>query len=154
MAGDSYGQEAVATLVQLMEEYRGDLVVIAAGYEREMEAFLAANSGLASRFPKRIAFPDYSDGELVEIFTRLAAAEGLRLAPGVPERLRTLLRDVPRGPSFGNGRLMRTMLDAAVAAQSERLGDSADADELSLLTPGDLQPAGPGQAGEGPGLYL
>ena len=154
VAGDSYGQEAVATLVQLMEEYRGDLVVIAAGYEREMEAFLAANSGLASRFPKRIAFPDYSDGELVEIFTRLAAAEGLRLAPGVPERLRTLLRDVPRGPSFGNGRLMRTMLDAAVAAQSERLGDSADADELSLLTPGDLQPAGPGQAGEGPGLYL
>ncbi|GGT98267.1 AAA family ATPase [Actinomadura livida] len=154
LAGDSYTQEAVSTLVQLMEEYRSDLVVIAAGYEREMESFLAANSGLASRFPKRVAFPDYSDDELVQIFEHLAAAEGLRLGPGVPARLRTLIRDVPRGPAFGNGRLMRNLLDAAVAAQSERLTDSSDAAELSTLAAGDLEPAGSAAPAEGPGLYL
>ena len=154
LAGDSYTQEAVSTLVQLMEEYRTDLVVIAAGYEREMKSFLSANSGLESRFPKHLAFPDYSDDELVEIFTRLAAAEGLQLAEGVPARLRGLLRDVPRGPSFGNGRLMRNLLDDAVATQSERLTASSDASELSTLTVDDLRPAKPGSSDEGPGLYL
>ncbi|TDC87446.1 AAA family ATPase [Actinomadura sp. 7K507] len=154
LAGDSYTQEAVSTLVQLMEEYRSDLVVIAAGYEREMEAFLSGNSGLESRFPKRLAFPDYSDDELVEIFTHLAAAEGLQLSEDVPARLRGLLRDVPRGSSFGNGRLMRNLLDGAVATQAERLTATSDASELSTLSAGDLQPAKPGSSDEGPGLYL
>ncbi|TDC50674.1 AAA family ATPase [Actinomadura sp. KC345] len=154
LSGDSYTQEAVSTLVQLMEEYRTDLVVIAAGYEREMKAFLSANSGLESRFPKRLAFPDYSDDELVEIFTHLAAAEGLQLAEGVPARVRGLLRDVPRGPSFGNGRLMRNILDAAVATQSERLTASSDASELSTLSADDLRPDKPASSDKGPGLYL
>ncbi|RFS84542.1 AAA family ATPase [Actinomadura spongiicola] len=153
LTGDAYTQEAVATLVQLMEEYRGDLVVIAAGYEREMNAFLAANSGLESRFPKRIAFPDYSDDELVEIFSRLAGAEGLTLAADVPARLRGLLRDVPRGPSFGNGRLIRNLLDRAVAAQSERLATSSDADELRTLKAEDLHMTGP-ESPKAPGMYL
>ncbi|MFG2085114.1 MULTISPECIES: AAA family ATPase [unclassified Spirillospora] len=154
LAGDSYTQEAVSTLVQLMEEYRGDLVVIAAGYEREMEAFLAGNSGLQSRFPKRLAFPDYSDDELVEIFAHLAAAEGLQLSPDVPARVRRLLGDVPRGHSFGNGRLMRNLLDGAVAVQAERLTASSDASELSTLSAADLQPVKPDSSGDGPGLYL
>ncbi|WP_067456577.1 AAA family ATPase [Actinomadura macra] len=155
LAGDAYGQEAVATLVQLMEEYRGDLVVIAAGYEREMTAFLTGNSGLESRFPKRLRFPDYSDAELVAIFERLAAAEGLTLAPDVPSRLRGLLHDVPRGPSFGNGRLMRNLLDAAIAAQGQRLtsGDRPDDTEIITLRATDLQPAAPSSAAA-VGLYL
>nr|WP_236010085.1 AAA family ATPase [Actinomadura physcomitrii] len=155
LAGDAYGQEAVATLVQLMEEYRGDLVVIAAGYEREMDAFLTANSGLASRFPKRIAFPDYTDDELTAIFAHLAAAEGLTLAPDVPGRLRTVLRDIPRGPSFGNGRLMRNLLDAAVAAQSERLTASGAPSDTEIITlrADDLRATAPTRD-EATGLYL
>ncbi|MFD0691770.1 AAA family ATPase [Actinomadura fibrosa] len=156
LAGDVYGQEAVATLVQLMEEYRGDLVVIAAGYEREMRAFLTGNSGLESRFPKRLAFPDYSDAELVAIFERLADAEGLVLAPDVPDRLRALLRGVPRGPSFGNGRLMRNLLDAAIAVQGRRLtsapGTGTD-EEIITLRAADLRPVTP-TAEDGVGLYL
>ncbi|MFA1541009.1 AAA family ATPase [Actinomadura monticuli] len=153
LTGDAYTQEAVSTLVQLMEEYRGDLVVIAAGYEREMKAFLTANSGLESRFPKRLAFPDYSDAELVEIFGRLAAAEGLRVAADVPARLREVLRDVPRGPSFGNGRLMRNLLDGAVAVQSERLTASSDVSDLTTLEAADLRPPKP-ESSASPGLYL
>ena len=156
LAGDAYGQEAVATLVQLMEEYRGDLVVIAAGYAREMDAFLAANSGLASRFPKRISFPDYSDDELAAIFEHLAAAEGLTLAPDVPGRLRAVLRDTPRGPSFGNGRLMRNLLDAAVAAQSERLTASGSPSDTEIITlrAEDLRTAAPASPESATGLYL
>ncbi|WP_433466904.1 AAA family ATPase [Spirillospora sp. CA-128828] len=153
LAGDIYSQEAVSTLVQLMEEYRGDLVVIVAGYEREMKGFLAANSGLESRLPKRLSFPDYSEGELVAIFTRLAEREGLTLAADVPARLRLLLRDVPRGPSFGNGRLMRNLLDGAIGAQSERLTASSDASELATLRAADLRPGKHGTP-DGVGLYL
>ncbi|MFF0522925.1 AAA family ATPase [Actinomadura nitritigenes] len=156
LAGDAYGQEAVATLVQLMEEYRGDLVVIAAGYAREMDAFLAANSGLSSRFPKRISFPDYTDDELAAIFEHLAAAEGLTLAPDVPGRLRAVLRDTPRGPSFGNGRLMRNLLDAAVAAQSERLTASGSPSDTEIITlrAEDLRTAAPASPESATGLYL
>ncbi|MFG1851513.1 AAA family ATPase [Actinomadura geliboluensis] len=156
LAGDAYGREAVATLVQLMEEYRGDLVVIAAGYEREMDAFLDANSGLRSRFPKRLAFPDYSDGELVAIFEHLAARDGLRPAPDVPGRLREILRDVPRGPSFGNGRLMRNLLDDALAVQAERLTAASGPEELATLEAADLRPHKPGSSdpSKSVGLYL
>ncbi|GAA2401099.1 hypothetical protein GCM10010191_05430 [Actinomadura vinacea] len=150
-----YGSEAVAELLKAMEDHRDDLVVIAAGYEREMSAFLAANPGLESRIPKRLVFPDYSEAELVEIFEHLAAAEGLTLAPDVPERLRGLLRDVPRGPSFGNGRLMRNLLDAAIAVQGERLteGDRPDDGEITTLRAADLRPVTADEPGN-IGLYL
>ncbi|MBW8485835.1 AAA family ATPase [Actinomadura parmotrematis] len=155
LAADGYGQEAVATLVKLMEEYRGDLVVIAAGYERQMTAFLAGNPGLESRFARRIAFPDYTDGELVEIFARLAAAEGLTLADDLPGALRALLARVPRGPAFGNGRLMRNVLDETIAAQASRLlaGDPPAAAEITVLRAADL-PSRAGGLEEHVGQYL
>ncbi|WP_157408122.1 AAA family ATPase [Actinomadura atramentaria] len=142
LTGDAYGQEAVATLVKLMEEYRGDLLVIVAGYEREMRGFLTANSGLESRFPKRLRFPDYSDSELVAIFEHLAAAEGFSLAADLSPALRSLLRGAGRGPSFGNGRLMRNVLDAAVARQSQRLTTTTTPSptEVTTLHAADLPP--------------
>ncbi|MFG2006363.1 AAA family ATPase [Spirillospora sp. NPDC048911] len=152
---DSYGREAIATLVKLMEDYRGDLLVIAAGYEREMAAFLAANSGLESRFPKRLRFPDYSDSELVAIFENLTAAEGLTLAPEMAGALRALLSRADRGPTFGNGRLMRNLLDAAIANQATRITAAdrpADA-EILTLRPEDLPPT-TGPEAQRFGLYL
>ncbi|MFD0853216.1 AAA family ATPase, partial [Actinomadura adrarensis] len=87
-----YGHEAIAELVKLMEDHRDDLVVIVAGYQREMAEFLAANPGLDSRFPKQLHFPDYTDDELVTIFERLAEADGFRLEPGMTGLLRSSLR--------------------------------------------------------------
>ncbi|MQY04176.1 AAA family ATPase [Actinomadura macrotermitis] len=155
LGADAYGQEAVATLVKLMEEYRGDLVVMAAGYDREMTAFLAGNSGLESRFARRLAFPDYTDAELVEIFTHLAAAEGFTLAPDVPDALHALLRRTPRGPSFGNGRLMRNVLDMAIGTQAQRLlaGDPPSSEEVVLLRATDIPPD-TGTKTQKFGLYL
>ena len=85
----------------------------------------AANPGLDSRFPKQIHFPDYTDDELITVFGQLAEADGFRLAPGTEETLRSMLRTAPRGPSFGNGRLMRNLLDVAVANQADRIASAA-----------------------------
>ncbi|MGH3239657.1 MAG: AAA family ATPase [Spirillospora sp.] len=124
LKGD-YGHEAIAEMVKLMEDHREDLIVIVAGYQQEMAEFLAANPGLDSRFPKQIHFPDYSDDELITVFGQLAAADGFRLAPGTDDVLHAMLRRAPRGPSFGNGRLMRNMLDVAVANQADRVASAA-----------------------------
>jgi SpoVK/Ycf46/Vps4 family AAA+-type ATPase len=156
LGADRFGMEAVAALVKLMEDHRGDLVVIAAGYEREMAAFLDANSGIRSRFAKHLRFPDYSDAELVEIFASLAAADGLTLAPGVPDAVRGLLRRTDRGASFGNGRHMRNILDAAVSAQARRLTTGParpDTTEIITLRAADL-PGPPAPDGRAPGAYL
>ena len=77
---DSFGLEAIDTLVKGMEDHRDELVVILAGYTREMETFLTANSGLASRFPNRIEFPDYTAEELLQITQVLAKNKGYTLA--------------------------------------------------------------------------
>ncbi|GAA2605307.1 AAA family ATPase [Actinomadura fulvescens] len=155
LKGD-YGHEAIAELVKLMEDHRDDLIVIVAGYEQQMAEFLAANPGLDSRFPKQLHFPDYSDDELVAVFERLAAADGFRLDPGTTELLRSVLSRLPRGPSFGNGRLMRNLLDLAVANQAQRLATirrKPSKRGLVTLTPDDLPPVWEEPA-ELIGLYL
>ncbi|HEX2312255.1 MAG TPA: AAA family ATPase [Thermomonospora sp.] len=151
-----FGHEAVAELLKLMEEHRSDLVVIVAGYEAEMERFLKSNPGLDSRFPKVLSFPDYTGDELVSIFEFMTAENGFRLAGGVVEEVRARLAAEPRSASFGNARLIRNLLDAAISRQAQRItsgpGDP-DPEEVRLLRPEDLPPR---RAGEPPfpGSYL
>ncbi|CAM3016222.1 AAA family ATPase [Saccharomonospora xinjiangensis] len=139
---NSYGPEAIAELLRLMEEYRDDLVVIVAGYRDRMASFLATNPGLASRFPTTVDFPDYDDAELVAIFEHLAGSAGYTLAGDVIEAVRDRLRTMPRDESFGNGRVMRNLFDRAVALQAERItgqGLSADdAEEIRTLRAEDI----------------
>jgi SpoVK/Ycf46/Vps4 family AAA+-type ATPase len=140
-----YGHEAVAELIKLMEEQRADLVVIVAGYEAEMQRFREYNPGLASRFPHVLRFPDYTDDELVAIFEIMAAEAGFTLANGVRDSVRSLLRATQRGSSFGNARLMRNVLDRAVALQAQRIMSAetpATGDEIRLLRPADLPNGG------------
>ncbi|TDD82098.1 AAA family ATPase [Actinomadura darangshiensis] len=156
-----FGHEAIAELLRLMEEHRGDLVVIVAGYDAEMERFLEANPGLESRFPKRLRFPDYSDDELVTIFESMAAADGFELAPGILEDLRGLVAAQPRGSSFGNARLVRNLLEAAISRQAQRITAKDDeapggvaAAEAGRLRPEDL-PEAPARGQDGGyGLYI
>jgi Cdc6-like AAA superfamily ATPase len=140
----------VAELLKLMEEQRADLVVIVAGYDREMQRFLEFNPGLASRFPHVLRFTDYTEDELITIFEIMAADAGFVLADGVLDSLRSLLRATSRGPSFGNARLMRNLLDRAVALQAHRIMTAetpAAGDEIRLLRPADLPDgAAPGRA--------
>ena len=118
-----FGVEAVSTLLKLMEDRRDEVVVIVAGYPREMERFMSSNPGLASRFPKTLTFDDYDDDELFAIFALIAAPAGLRSsADGVEEVVRSLIPN-PHPPGFGNGRFMRNVFEEAVSIQAERLVD-------------------------------
>jgi adenylate kinase family enzyme len=141
LTGDQYGEEAVDTLVKEMEDHRDDLVVIVAGYPAPMEAFVAANPGLASRFRTTITFEDYTDEELRQILTRLADAADYTLGPGCVEAFTALLGAVPRGSAFGNGRYARNVLEGAIGRHAWRLRDVAapTTEQLRLLLPEDLR---------------
>ncbi|MFT4288016.1 AAA family ATPase [Nocardioides sp.] len=160
LTGDQYGAEAVDTLVKEMEDKREDLVVIVAGYPVPMALFIAQNPGLESRFRTVIDFADYSDDELVAIFVTMAAAADYDLgetddeAGGTGEtgdagpntdnpvlaRLRALLAEAERGPTFGNARYVRNLLEAAIGRHAWRLREveSPTVEQLRLLTPEDL----------------
>ena len=137
---DSFGLEAIDTLVKGMEDHRDELVVILAGYTKEMETFLTANSGLASRFPNKIEFPDYTADELVDITTVLAKGKGYRLAEGCIFPLLGYYkrRQALDSRTAGNGRLARNTLEKAIFHQSRRL-IAEPAAELDLILPSDLE---------------
>ena len=137
---DSFGLEAIDTLVKGMEDHRDELVVILAGYTKEMETFLTANSGLASRFPNKIEFPDYTADELLDITTVLAKGKGYRLAESCTFPLLGYYkrRQALDSRTAGNGRLARNTLEKAIFNQSRRLV-AEPASELDLILPGDLE---------------
>lgn len=137
---DSFGLEAIDTLVKGMEDHRDELVVILAGYTREMETFLTANSGLASRFPNKIEFPDYTADELLDITNVLARGKGYRLAGSCTEPLRGYYerRQAEDARTAGNGRLARNTLEKAIFHQSRRLV-AEPAAELDVILPSDLE---------------
>ncbi|MDQ1445526.1 MAG: hypothetical protein QOI20_1990 [Acidimicrobiaceae bacterium] len=116
-----FGQEAIDTLVKLMEDHRDDFVVIAAGYTDEMDEFVNSNPGLRSRFPKTINFPDYSTDELVRIFQSMCEASSYKLTAEAEQALRATLDGQPRDKGFGNARLVRNLFEAACARQAGRL---------------------------------
>jgi adenylate kinase family enzyme len=142
LTGDQYGTEAVDTLVKEMEDRRDDLVVIVAGYPAPMEAFVAANPGLASRFRTTIEFDDYSDDELAKILTLLAQDSDYELTPQALARFRELLAATTRGSTFGNGRFSRNTLETAIGAHAWRLREveAPTSDQLRRLLPQDLDP--------------
>ena len=137
---DSFGLEAIDTLVKGMEDHRDELVVILAGYTREMETFLTANSGLASRFPNRIEFPDYTAVELLQITQVLAKNKGYTLAEACTDPLLGYYARWQEADArtAGNGRLARNTLEKAIFHQSRRLV-AEPAAALDLILPSDLE---------------
>jgi hypothetical protein len=140
LAGDDFGNEAIDTLVKEMEDHRDELLVIVAGYPAPMRRFITSNPGLESRFRLTLQFDDYSDGELVEIFSRIAADADFTPTDAAIIRLREILAGTPREEGFGNGRFVRTRFESAVVRQAWRLRDieSPDVDQLRELRPDDL----------------
>jgi SpoVK/Ycf46/Vps4 family AAA+-type ATPase len=139
--GDNdFGREAIDTLVKFMEDHRDDLAVVAAGYIDEMQAFIDANPGLASRFTRTIAFPDYTVDELLTIFRLLGDELSYRCSDDADAALRTVLEAAPRGRGFGNARYVRNLFEAAVARQAMRLAalDEPSDEQLTTLVAGDI----------------
>ena len=116
-----YGDEAIATIVQEMENCRDNVVVIFAGYPDKMETFLQRNPGLRSRIGFHVNFPDYSPEELCEILELLAKDTRMDLAPGVLERVSPYFHKAAGIREFGNGRYARNLLEKARMKQATRL---------------------------------
>ncbi|MFC0545137.1 AAA family ATPase [Kutzneria chonburiensis] len=143
---EDYGPEAVAELLAQMENHRDDLIVIVAGYPREMSTFLDSNPGLRSRFQTRIEFPDYDNDELARIFQLMAKSQGYELAPDLLGALPVRMSRISRGKGFANGRSARQLLEATISRQSARLAAQPNSDVASLNrlfaadipAPGDL----------------
>ena len=127
-SGSDYGQEAIDTLLKLMEDHRDDLVVIVTGYPKLMDEFLASNPGLRSRFNKRFHFADYTGEELQKIFTTVCRNNGYNLSSEAKyvsevyfESLIESVRNTSRTTQFGNGREVRNFFEKTVANQANRM---------------------------------
>jgi hypothetical protein len=120
---DSFGQEAIDTLLKRMEDDRGKFIVIAAGYKKEMRAFLETNSGLSSRFSDYIDFEDYNGEELTQIFALFAKKDGYKLGEGVEAAVKEKMDAIyaERDKNFGNARTVRQFYSKSVERQSARL---------------------------------
>jgi len=136
-----FGQEAIDTLVKLMEDHRDQVAVIVAGYTDEMRAFLDANAGLGSRFAKTLEFENYSPDELVLIANRIARSDDYQLGPGLGDALLEWFGQIERDRNFGNAREARRLLEGMRKAQSGRLralGRMPSRDDLRTLVLDDL----------------
>ncbi len=121
--GNDFGQEAIDTLLKLMEDHRNDLVVIVAGYPDEMGRFVGSNPGLQSRFNKYLSFDDYTPAELVEIFDHFCKQNDYRLTELATEKIREFFQSAyeVRDRMFGNARLARNVFERAIESQSTRI---------------------------------
>jgi hypothetical protein len=135
-----FGREAIDTIVKLVEDRRDRLVVIAAGYPAEMDEFIGANPGLKSRFPKTLAFPDYTTDELLQIFQSLCDNDHYLCDADAKRRVGLFLESQPRVKGFGNGRLVRNLFEDAVARQASRVVEIEDPTDIDLvmLLPADI----------------
>ena len=143
-----FGQEAINTLLKLMEDNRDSLVVIVAGYTEEMKDFIDSNPGLRSRFNRYIQFNDYSDEELLQIFKSYVDEQDYMLEEGTDGEILSAISRIRSedGDSFGNARSMRNYFEKVISNQANRLIDisssavmDADEDELMTIKKEDLQ---------------
>ena len=137
-----YGDEAINTIVQEMENNREDTVVIFAGYPDKMEGFLNKNPGLRSRIAFNIPFDDYNEEELLEIAELTAQKAKMKFTDDAKEKMRKLFSENRKCADFGNGRFVRNMFEKAKMAQANRLVnmnyDDVTSDILSTLTASDI----------------
>lgn len=138
-----YGQEAIEILLQVMENNRDDLVVILAGYADRMETFFSANPGFRSRVAHHIAFPDYSDDELLGIAEKMLADQNYGFDAAGRATMADYIRLRRAQPHFANARSIRNALDRARLRQANRLFTAArgpvTADMLSTISDTDIR---------------
>jgi len=139
---NDFGQEAIETLLKLMEDRRDDLVVVVAGYTRRMQEFLDSNPGLRSRFNRHIHFDDYDQKQLVDIFKSFCRKADFRVTPEAEGELSSVFNilTAARDETFGNARTARNLFEAALSKQANRLVSlpKVDKDILSTIDAADI----------------
>jgi SpoVK/Ycf46/Vps4 family AAA+-type ATPase len=145
--GDRFGNEAVQTLLKRAEDDRDDLIIILAGYEKQMDTFLSSNPGLASRFAIRVSFPGYTPAELLQLSDAALARRGELLDPDARPVLWRMFEDVGRRrltDELGNGRFVRSLLEKAGQARDVRVMSATEepsSSDLVTIQGGDLERA-------------
>jgi SpoVK/Ycf46/Vps4 family AAA+-type ATPase len=139
-SGENFGKEAIDTLLKFMEDNRDRLIVIVAGYPREMIQFISSNPGLAGRFTKNIEFPRYSSAELCQILKGMAERQQFVLPSGFEDKLVPWIEQRSKATEWANAREMRTLLEKMRETQAIRISADAEAD-LSQLDIADLEQA-------------
>ena len=132
--GEDFGQEAIDTLLKRMEDNRDDLVVIVAGYTKEMEKFIESNPGLKSRFNKYIEFPDYTGEEMFKIFSDMCDSHDYVIDTDASEHVKNYLNNlaVNHGSNFANAREVRNYFERTVERQASRVVQEPQIDANSL----------------------
>lgn len=120
-SSNTYGAEAINTVVQMMENYRDSVIVIFAGYSEKMQTFLEQNEGLKSRIAFHLSFPDYSPEELTDILTLMSQKRDYQIDEEAKEYCKELFCNAVKEENFGNGRYVRNILDQAIIKQSARI---------------------------------
>jgi SpoVK/Ycf46/Vps4 family AAA+-type ATPase len=145
LASDDFGKESIATLVKAIEDHRDELVLIVAGYPEEMATFIDSNPGLSSRLRTTISFPDYTDDELLAIFTSMCGNADFSPTVECMDLLRAQLQGVVHDREFGNARFVRNIFETAVVRQAWRLRGVTHPtlDQLRVLEADDLPVSAP-----------
>lgn len=142
---NDFGQEAIDTLLKMMEDYRDRLVVIVAGYENQMQRFIDSNPGLASRFNRYLRFNNYAPSELFEILNRLCVSSNYCLPTDAELRMLPIFEQKisEQGERFGNGRYIRNLFERIIESQAHRVMSirSPSKSDLSQVSNSDIAQA-------------
>ncbi|MBR2289266.1 MAG: AAA family ATPase [Clostridia bacterium] len=134
----SYTAEAIATLLKAMEDYKGRLIVIFAGYTEEMMQFRDLNPGLKSRIGFELTFTDYTVDELVQIFEKKVHDQELEVDKKALKQVYKILEEAKKVENFGNGRFVDNMVQKVIIEHAKRLKDENNLDVLRLITEEDI----------------
>ena len=135
---NSYNAEAIATLIQAMENYRDKLVVIFAGYTKEMQDFLNSNSGITSRIGYTLEFDDYTTDELIQIFLGMTNKAGFIVTDEAISYLREIIDANRNMKNFGNARFVRNIYEKTVVRHASNVKDKKQKKILKTITKEDI----------------
>ena len=135
---NSYNDEAIATLIKAMEDNRDNLVVIFAGYTKEMQDFINSNSGIASRIGYTLNFKDYTEDELLEIFKGMIKKAGFKITNEALYKARNIIKENKNTKNFGNARMVRNMYEKTVVNHATNTKDEKSKDLLITITDKDI----------------
>ncbi len=135
---NSYNDEAIATLIKAMEDNRDNLVVIFAGYTKEMQDFINSNSGIASRIGYTLNFKDYTEEELLEIFKGMVSKAGFKITDKALDKARKIIIENKDMKNFGNARFVRNMYEKTVTAHATNTKDKKKKEVLITITDQDI----------------
>ncbi len=136
--GNSYNEEAIATLIQAMENSRDNLVVIFAGYTVEMQDFLNANSGIVSRIGYTVEFEDYTEDELVQIFKNMVKKAGFEITDEAIQKAKDIIKKYKNTKNFGNARFARSLYEKSVIKHASNTKGKKRKNILKTITAEDI----------------